>query len=133
VRTSGSYVSDWGCPKGFHFFTHIEADVWCALQYTKIYGAPVIAMERDRRSVYAVRRYLDFGIQYNYLEYEKYMLSARLAHEKRFERGCCPGNVGVTKLFAGGFDLPQQDRFCFCNLLQVFVQEKYLPTARRGI
>jgi aminoglycoside 3-N-acetyltransferase len=103
-----------GLSKGLSFLHHIEAMFGVPYQYTKIYGAPVYRDGREIAGPFTLSvRYLDFGIQYNYLEYEKYMLSARLAHEERFERGMLLQATSASQAFAGGFDCLNKNRFCF--------------------
>jgi aminoglycoside 3-N-acetyltransferase len=103
-----------GLSKGLSFLHYIEAMFGVPYQYTKVYRAPVY---RDRMPIAGPFtlsvRYLDFGIQYNYLEYEKYMLSARLADERRFERGLLFQTTNASQAFTGGFNCLNKNRFCF--------------------
>jgi aminoglycoside 3-N-acetyltransferase len=103
-----------GLSKGLSFLHYIEAMFGVPYQYTKIYHAPVYRGQREITGPFTLSvRYLDFGIQYNYLEYENYMLSARLADEQRFERGLLLQTTTASQAFAGGFDCLNKDRFCF--------------------
>jgi aminoglycoside 3-N-acetyltransferase len=103
-----------GLSKGLSFLHHIEAMFGVPYQYTKMYTTPVYRDGREIAGPFTLSvRYLDFGIQYDYLEYEKYMLSAGLAREQRFERGLLLQTTTASEAFAGGFDCLNSDRFFF--------------------
>lgn len=110
-----------GLSRGLSFLHHIEAMFGVPYQYTKIYGTPVYRDRKEIAGPFTLSvRYLDFGIQYNYQEYEKYMLSAGLAHEERFERGLLLQATTASQAFAGGFDCLNRDRFCFLQTAPSF-------------
>lgn len=103
-----------GLSKGLSFLHHIEAMYGVPYQYTKIYRAPVFRDRQEISGPFTLSvRYLDFGIQYNYLEYEKYMLSAGLASEQRFERGLLLQATTAERALDGGFYCLNKNRFCF--------------------
>ena len=102
-------------------------------QYTKIYNPPVFRDGREVAGPFTLSvRYLDFGIQYNYQEYEKYMLSARLAHEERFERGLLLHATTASQAFAGGVACLNKDRFCFLQTPPSFRQGEIPNDGKTG-
>jgi len=127
VRTSGSYVSTGAASKGFHFFTTSKRCLVCLISIQKIYGRAVIAMgERFAGPLRCPFPILISEFNTNYLEYEKYMLSPALLMKSDLERGMLlQATSGVTS-FSPAVSMLNKIAFVFCNLLQVFVQEKYL-------
>jgi aminoglycoside 3-N-acetyltransferase len=103
-----------GLSKGLSFLHYIEAMFGVPYQYTKIYRAPVFHDGREVSGPFTLSvRYLDFGIQYDYLEFERRMLGSHLAYEQRFERGLLLQATTASQAFACGVDCLNEDRFLF--------------------
>lgn len=103
-----------GLSKGLSFLHYIEAMFGVPYQYTKIYHAPVYRAGQNVPGPFTLSvRYLDFGIQYNYLEFEKRMLGSHRAYEQRFERGLLLQATTASQAFACGFECLNNDRFGF--------------------
>jgi aminoglycoside 3-N-acetyltransferase len=103
-----------GLAKGLSFLHHIEAMFGVPYQYTKLYTTPVYSNGRELPGPFTLSvRYLDFGIQYNYLTFERRMIDTGAAVEARFERGLLFQSARARAAFQCGIQCLAEDRFCF--------------------